>query len=190
MARASSRLQAEIKQSRPFRSVGQEALVGLMRTTDILRRTLGELLEASGITLQQYNVLRILRGAGADGLPTLEIAHRMVEHAPGITRLLDRIEAKGWVRRERCPRDRRQVLCWITPSGFSLLNALDDPINHADDTLLSALGLEEKRQLVRLLDRIRGGVEARSAVVVSNPVVSNPTKRTPSGARKQGGKTR
>lgn len=185
MARPPSLIQREIKQSRPFRSVGQEALVGMMRTTDLLRRGLSALVEPSGITLQQYNVLRILRGAGTDGIPTLEIAHRMIEQTPGITRLLDRIEAKGWARRERCPRDRRQVLCWITSTGAALLAKLDDPINRADDTLLSALSTDEKRQLVRLLDMIRSRFSGSSPEPVSTT-----TKRPASGARKQGGVSR
>ena len=74
-----SRLQQEIKQTRPFRSAGQEASIGLLRTADELRRYFSTILEPSGITTQQYNVLRILRGAGPEGLPTLEIAARMIE---------------------------------------------------------------------------------------------------------------
>ncbi len=101
-----SRLQEEIKQTKPFRSVSQEAMIGLFRTTDMLRRRASTLLDPEGITPQQYNVLRILRGAGTEGLPTLEIASRMIEQAPGITRLLDRLETKRLVSRERCPEDR------------------------------------------------------------------------------------
>ena len=74
----------------------------LVRTADLVRRVLDAVVEPHGITLQQYNVLRILRGAGAEGLPTLEIGERMIEQAPGVTRLLDRLEAKGLVRRQRC----------------------------------------------------------------------------------------
>ena len=81
----------EIKQKRPFRSSADEAVVTLLRTADRLRTALSSVVEPHGITLQQYNVLRILRGAGTDGLPTLEIAERMIGQAPGITRLLDRI---------------------------------------------------------------------------------------------------
>ncbi|HSN86827.1 MAG TPA: MarR family transcriptional regulator, partial [Thermoanaerobaculia bacterium] len=88
-----------------------------MRTTDLVRRAIARLLEPYDMTPQQYNVLRILRGAGEEGIPTLEISDRMIEQAPGITRLLDRLEAKKLVRRQRCPEDRRQVLCWLTPEG-------------------------------------------------------------------------
>ena len=74
-----SAIQAEIKQRRPFASPSAEAVVALARTSDLARRRLSELVEAHGLTLQQYNVLRILRGAGAQGLPTLDIAGRMIE---------------------------------------------------------------------------------------------------------------
>jgi DNA-binding MarR family transcriptional regulator len=83
---------------------------------DRLRRSLAEVVQPRGITLQQYNVLRILRGAGLGGLPTLEIGARMIEEAPGITRLLDRLERKALAERRRCPRDGRRVLCRITRS--------------------------------------------------------------------------
>ena len=106
-------LREEIRQERPFDSPAQEATLALLRTTDLVRRRLAAVIEPHGVTLQQYNVLRIRRGAGADGLQTLEIAHRMVEQAPGITRLLDRLEAKRLVRREPPVGDRRFVICRI-----------------------------------------------------------------------------
>ncbi|HEX4951882.1 MAG TPA: MarR family transcriptional regulator [Thermoanaerobaculia bacterium] len=152
-----SRIAQEIRQNRPFRSASQEALIALLRTTDRLRRGLSSVIEPTGITLQQYNVLRILRGARGEGLPTLEIAHRMVEETPGITRLLDRLEAKSLVRRERCRQDRRQVLCWIEPSGLDLLASLDGPVDRADESLLATLSAAEQRQLILLLDKIREG---------------------------------
>src|SRR3954466_7364516 len=92
----------EIKQTRPFRTQREEASVALLRTADLLRRMIGTVVEPRGITAQQYNVLRILRGAGDDGLPTLDIAERMIEQTPGITRLMDRLEAKKLVVRKRC----------------------------------------------------------------------------------------
>lgn len=150
-------LQHEILQTVPFQSTGQEAILGLLRTADLVRRRIQEIVEPAGITLQQYNVLRILRGAGADGLPTLAIAHRMLEQTPGITRLIDRLEAKGWVGRERQKDDRRLVVCRITPAGLDLLAGLDAPVQDADLRLVD-LCEEEKRQLVALLDRIRQGL--------------------------------
>jgi DNA-binding MarR family transcriptional regulator len=152
---SASALQREIRQRRPFRSSTQEAAVGLLRTTDRVRRTLAGVVEPRGITLQQYNVLRILRGARPRGLPTLEIAARMVEHAPGITRLLDRLEAKALVRRQRHAADRRQVLCRITATGLRLLAGLDAGVQRADESTLGVLSRRDLRRLIALLDRIR-----------------------------------
>lgn len=152
-----SPLQKEIRQGKPFRSRGQEVVVALIRTADLVRRTVGRVLEPYDITLQQYNVLRILRGAGGQGLPTLEIGERMVEHAPGVTRLLDRLEAKGLVRRQRCPEDRRQVLCWLTPGGAELVEKLDAPVDSADAEAVAMLGPEDQERLLRLLDAVRAG---------------------------------
>jgi DNA-binding MarR family transcriptional regulator len=151
-----STLQREIKQKRPFRSRRQEGVLSLLRTADLLRRTLSTFVERHGITLQQYNVLRILRGAGNDGLPTLEIAGRMIEQSPGITRLMDRLETKRLVRRERCPHDRRQVLCFITPAGLTLLAGLDDPMHNADESFLEGVPAADVERLIRILDGVRG----------------------------------
>ena len=150
-----SRLQQEIKQTRPFRSAGQEASIGLLRTADELRRYFSTILEPSGITTQQYNVLRILRGAGPEGLPTLEIAARMIEQTPGITRLVDRLEAKGLVSRERCPEDRRQVTCRITRPGLTLLGKLDPVVDAADERITGAMSEPDLRRLIRALEELR-----------------------------------
>jgi len=152
-----SQLQREIRQGKPFRSRGQEVVVALLRTADLVRRAVSQAVETHDITLQQYNVLRILRGAGDKGLPTLEIADRMIEHAPGVTRLLDRLEAKGLVRRERCREDRRQVLCWLTPTGAELVASLDEPVDRADVEAVAQLTPEDQEKLLRLLDAVRAG---------------------------------
>jgi DNA-binding MarR family transcriptional regulator len=152
-----SQLQREIRQGKPFRSRGQEVVVALLRTADLVRRAVSQAVETHDITLQQYNVLRILRGAGQQGLPTLEIADRMIEHAPGVTRLLDRLEAKGLVRRERCREDRRQVLCWLTPPGLELVERLDEPVDKADVEAVAQLTPEDQEKLLRLLDAVRAG---------------------------------
>jgi DNA-binding MarR family transcriptional regulator len=148
-------LQREIRQRRPFASVAQEGVVSVMRTADLLRRHMTALVEPFGITVQQFNVLRILRGGGPDGLPTLEVGSRMVEEAPGVTRLLDRLEAKGLVRRQRCPKDRRQHLCWITRQGLDLLAALDEPVVRHSREALKGLTRDEQSALLRLLDQVR-----------------------------------
>ena len=155
----SSALQREIRQRRPFQSPGHEAVLGLLRTADLVRRQGTALVEPHGITLQQFNVLRILRGAGDDGLPTLEVAVRMVEQTPGVTRLLDRLEAKELIRRQRCPRDRRQHLCWISAKGLALLEKLDAVTARAHDETLKGLRQKDRVALIRLLDAIRAAHE-------------------------------
>jgi DNA-binding MarR family transcriptional regulator len=152
-----SALQQEIQQTLPFRSRAQEGAVGLLRTADLVRRSLAGIVEPHGITTQQYNVLRILRGAGEQGIPTLDIVERMLEQAPGLTRLLDRLETKKLVRRKRCPSDRRQVLCWITPAGLKLLGRLDEPLLRTDGAVLGDLSQRDLRTLIRILDRVRAG---------------------------------
>ncbi|HQR46952.1 MAG TPA: MarR family transcriptional regulator [Thermoanaerobaculia bacterium] len=157
MSRVSGRLATELKQTRPFRSRRQEGTLGLLRTADVVRRKISEVVEPHGLTLQQYNVLRILRGAGPDGLPTLEIASRMIEASPGITRLLDRLEEKRLVARVRCPKDRRRVLCTATPEALRLLASLDAPVHAADDGALRMLTDRQTEALIALLDAIRSG---------------------------------
>jgi MarR family transcriptional regulator, organic hydroperoxide resistance regulator len=136
-------------------SATQTAAVSLMRTADLVRRTVAAVVEPQDVTLQQYNVLRILRGAGEKGLPTLDIAERMIEQTPGITRLIDRLESKKLVLRERCPTDRRQVFCRITAEGLELLNRLDQPVRDAEATGLAGLSAEQLHQLLALLDCLR-----------------------------------
>ena len=155
MAPRSTALQREIKQKRPFGSRAQEATVALLRTADVVRRQLAHTVDPHGITLQQYNVLRILKGAAPDPLPTLEIAERMIEAQPGITRLLDRLDAKGLVRRERCADDRRQVHCWITDEGLELLADLDPVVDEADRAAVGALSTAQVEHLLRLLEVVR-----------------------------------
>ena len=149
------RIGSEIKQSRGFDSIQQEALITLLRTADWARRILSQEIEqVSDLTQQQYNVLRILRGAGDEGLPTLQIAERMVEHTPGITRLIDRLIKKGLVDRIRCPHDRRQVLCSITKDGLAALKPMDKKIDGLDKKLLGHLPNKKLKDLIKLLDEV------------------------------------
>jgi DNA-binding MarR family transcriptional regulator len=150
----SGALQRELKQTVPF-TRSQEATLSILRTADRVRRQLSAELEPHGVTLQQYNVLRILRGARGKPMPTLEIGERMIEEAPGVTRLLDRLEAKGLVRRQRCTEDRRLVHCWITEQGTQLLAGLDAEMAEGDEGVVATLSAEEQTTLIRLLDRIR-----------------------------------
>jgi DNA-binding MarR family transcriptional regulator len=151
-------IQQEIRQTKPFQSPAHEAAVSLLRTANLLVRHYTAVVEQQGITLQQYNVLRILRGAGAAGLPTLEIGQRMVEQTPGITRLIDRLEKRGFVDRKRGEDDRRQVLCQITAAGLHVLAELDGPVGAADASGMAALDQAALAEFVRLLEEVRGGL--------------------------------
>lgn len=133
----------------------QEAVVNILRTANYLRAFCSPIFDLHSITPQQYNVLRILRGAGLGGLPTLEIAERMIERAPGITRLLDRLEAKRLVRRERPSVNRRQVLCYITKAGLDLVRVLDVPMKDQAVEALQKLKQSEIEELIRLLELAR-----------------------------------
>jgi DNA-binding MarR family transcriptional regulator len=150
-----SALQTELRQRKPFRSAAHEAVVGLMRTADLIRRHAAAMVEPHGITPQQFNVLRILRGAGDTGLPTLEVAERMIEQTPGVTRLLDRLEAKELVRRQRCAKDRRQHLCWITSKGLTLLEKIDVLGARSPEESMKGLRQKDRVTLIRLMDAIR-----------------------------------
>jgi MarR family transcriptional regulator, organic hydroperoxide resistance regulator len=152
---ASKSILAEIQQNKPFPSLEEEAWVALLKTADTMRRHSAGLLEPHEITEQQYNVLRILRGAGDCGLPTLAIAERLIEHTPGITRLIDRLEAKAFVRRERPERDRRQVYCFITKSGLNLLKQLDPLVNQSAKEAFASVSKKNLDLLLETLAKIR-----------------------------------
>jgi DNA-binding MarR family transcriptional regulator len=167
----------EILQTRPFASVAAEAVVTLIGTADRVRSALSAVVGAHGITLQQYNVLRILRGAGSDGLPTLDIAARMIDKSPGITRLLERLEARRLVRRVRCPQDRRQVLCYATAGALRLLAGLDAPVAESDRRCLAPLDATRVATLVGMLDEIRAAAAA-SGQPATTPIDKPRTKET------------
>src|SRR5215207_6676118 len=116
-----SKLQAEIKQGKPFATVEQEAILGLLRTAALVNHAMDETLRPFGLTGTQYNVLRILHGAGKDGLCGREIGERMITRVPDIPRLLDRMEKSGLISRVRDREDRRHVTARITPKGDEVL---------------------------------------------------------------------
>jgi DNA-binding MarR family transcriptional regulator len=148
-------LQIEIVQNRPFHSVKAEIAVSILRTAALIERHFAQVVARTGLTIQQYNVLRILRGAGAEGMPTLVIRDRMIHAAPGITRLLDKLEKAGFARRERTSPDRRQVFCYITEQGLAILTELDEEMRDADEVAVGNLSDEEQRTLLRLLESVR-----------------------------------
>jgi DNA-binding MarR family transcriptional regulator len=152
---ARSQLQEELKQIRPWRSPSEEGAVAILKTADALRRFYTDVLRRFGVTPAQFNVLRIVRGAGPDGIATLDVASRLIERAPGITLMMDRLVKKGWLHRQRAERDRRQVRCRLTASGAKLLTAIDPAIDRADARALASLTRTNQRALVDFLAAIR-----------------------------------
>jgi DNA-binding MarR family transcriptional regulator len=150
------RLRDEIRQHKPFESLEQEALLNVLRTADVLMQRLTAVLKPFNLSHSQYNVLRILRGAGAEGLACQDVAERMITRDPDITRLLDRLEARGLVTRTRDQKDRRVVVARITPEGERLLEALDQPIAEVDRRPFQHLGEQRLRTLIQLLELARG----------------------------------
>jgi MarR family transcriptional regulator, organic hydroperoxide resistance regulator len=150
-------LQAELKQKIPFTSREQEAYLSLLRTSDALQAQVEVRLRDFGLTGTQYNALRILRGAGPEGLPCREIGERMITHDPDITRLLNRLEGWGLVERARARHDRRVIYGKITSAGLKLLREMDAPMEKYGRDLLRHVGPEKLKQLIELLELVRGG---------------------------------
>ena len=144
-------IQAEIKQSKPFGSLQEEAFLALQRTADQLQGRVAEMLKPYGLSPTQYNALRILRGAGDSGLACSEIGERMINRDPDITRLLDRLQRRGLVRRARDRQDRRVIMAHITAAGSKLLKDLDRPVEEFQQRLLGGLRQQQLKDLVRLL---------------------------------------
>ncbi|MFW6206461.1 MAG: MarR family winged helix-turn-helix transcriptional regulator [Gemmatimonadota bacterium] len=148
-------LKREIKQEAPFASLEQEAFLNLVRTASQLEHRLAEGLKSHDLTLTQYNVLRILRGAGKEGLCRNEVQERMVTPVPDVTRLLDRLEDAGRAVRERSEDDRRFVMARITRAGLDLLEQLDGPLDDLLNERLGHLSGAELRSLIELLEKAR-----------------------------------
>ncbi|MBA3708496.1 MAG: MarR family transcriptional regulator [Planctomycetes bacterium] len=150
------RLQSELKQSKPFASVEVEAYLNLVRTADELARQMAVHLKPHDLTPAQYNILRILRGAGESGLPCGEIGARMVTRDPDITRLLDRLEKRGLTTRSRSGADRRVVVVRITAGGSSLLDSIgSDSLDAFHRGQFQHLTRDQLVQLIDLLEAAR-----------------------------------
>jgi DNA-binding MarR family transcriptional regulator len=136
----------------------ENAFLDLVRTTEALSRPLLQLLKTEDLSSPQYNVLRILRGS-LDGLTCGDIAIRMITRDPDITRLLDRLEKRSLIARNRDDKDRRVVLTRITPDGLDLLGRLDQPIRDTHRRLLGHLGPARLRELAELLEACRSQLQ-------------------------------
>lgn len=149
------RLREEIQQQKSFESLEQEAVLNVLHTADVLLQRITAVLKPFKLSHSQYNVLRILRGAGPEGLACREIGERMITRDPDITRLLDRLEARGLLTRTRDQKDRRVITARITSEGRRLLEALDQPIAEVDRQPLQHLGEQRLRTLIELLELAR-----------------------------------
>lgn len=152
----SPKLKDEIKQTKPFPSLEAEVVLNLMRTSDALARSGEKILKLAGLSPNQYNVLRILRGAGENGLCCHEVGERMITRDPDITRLLDRLERRGLVARSRDRHDRRVIMARITAAGRKILKDLDGPIEDYNRNRLSHMEKADLRKLNELLEAARG----------------------------------
>ena len=150
------KLAGEIRQTKPFGSVEEEALLNLTRTAAVLQGAEADALKPYELSLPQYNILRILRGAGPKGLACQEIAERMIARDPDITRLLDRLEARALIRRARSGEDRRVVVTRISDAGLRLLASMDGELKQLPRKMLGHLGEKRLRVLIGLLERARG----------------------------------
>ena len=148
-------LRAELKQKAPFRSREQEAYLALLRTADALEASVEAKLKEFGLTGTQYNALRILRGAGAEGLPCSEIGERMITRDPDITRLLNRLQKRGLVTRTRAKTDRRVIHGRITSAGLKLLREMDEPVETHNREMLKHVGPGKLQRLIELLELVR-----------------------------------
>jgi DNA-binding MarR family transcriptional regulator len=146
-----SRLARELRQGKPLANLEEEVFLNVLRTGDALLQREVEILRTEELGFAQYNVLRILRGAGERGASCGDIAERMVNRDPDLTRLLDRLEARGLVERARLATDRRVVVAKVTAKGRSLLGRLDDRVADAHREQLRHMSREQLERLAELL---------------------------------------
>jgi DNA-binding MarR family transcriptional regulator len=150
-----SSLATALKQNRPFVSLEQEVYLSMLRTASELSYAVDQFFRPFGIMSSQYNVLRILRGAGTNGLCRNEISQRMVTATPDMSRLLDRMEKAGWVTRERAADDRRQMSTHITKSGTELLARLEMPTRDFVTRLFAGAAVSDLKTVLKVNDQIR-----------------------------------
>ncbi len=150
-----TKLQKELKQTKPFRSAEEKVILNVARTAEYLNSALTEVFKRVDLTATQYNALRILRGAGSEGLSCSEIGERMVTKESDITRLLDRLESRGFVSRERPENNRRTVITRITDEGLRVLEELDKPVDETNQRLVGHLGNQNLKTLNELLEAVR-----------------------------------
>jgi DNA-binding MarR family transcriptional regulator len=156
------KLQAEIKQTKPFDLIEAEAALNIIRTAEVVQRFIAEFLRPFDLSPVQYNVLRILRGAGAAGATCSQIGERLVTRDPDITRLLDRMQSRALIGRERSNEDRRVVITRISKTGLNLVDSIDQPLRSVTRAKLGKFGREALADLIAGLERIRDAYETEA----------------------------
>ncbi len=151
----SGKLANEIRQTKPFRCLEEEVFLNLGRTYQVIQEKVAALLKEHQLTPQQYNILRILRGAQPQGLTCTETSERMLSPDPDMTRLFDRMETRQWIVRERSREDRRAIVTRITPAGLELVGQIDQPIDELLHGLLASLGRGRLKELIETLEFLR-----------------------------------
>ena len=146
--------------SRPAPSLERQAFIAIQRTADQLQLRITALLKPYNLSPTQFNALRILRGAGGEGLPCSEVGDRMINHDPDITRLMDRLEKRGLVQRRRDQKDRRVITARILSTGLDLLKTIDEPLEEFHRRMMGNMGEQKLRSLLRLLELARGAESA------------------------------
>jgi DNA-binding MarR family transcriptional regulator len=146
-----SKLLDEIKQAKPFVNAQEELWLNLSRTASAVGHTVEQHLRPYGLSPTQYNVLRILRGAGPDGLCQTDIGDRLVAQVPDVPRILDRMEKAGWVKRERGTEDRRVVMASLTERGASVVEEVDEPLVQMMAGMFEGMTAEDMQRLNDLL---------------------------------------
>ena len=150
-------LRDELKKRGPFESIEQEATLAILRTSDLLENRLARLFREHGLTSSQYNVLRILRGEGKP-MPCLEVAQRMIQVAPAITRVVDQLLKLDLIRKTQSVEDRRVFNIELKPAATRLLKRIDQPVLDLHEELLRGVSKSDQRTLIQILESLRGGI--------------------------------
>ena len=150
-------LRQQLKKKGPFDSIEQEAMLSILRTSDLLENRLARLLRQYDLTPSQYNAMRIMRGEG-EPMPCLEVAERMIQVAPAITRVVDQLVGRGLIDKQQSNQDRRVFLVELTAAGRRLLKKLDEPIKLLHQSLLGHVSKPDLKTLSRILETARQGI--------------------------------
>ena len=154
---SSASLRQQLKKKGPFDSLEQEAMLGILRTSDLLENRLARLLREHGLTPSQYNAMRIMRGEG-EPMPCLEVAGRMIQVAPAITRVVDQLVDRGLIEKQQSGQDRRVFLVGLTSAGARVLKKLDAPIQALHQSLLGHVSNSDLKTLNKILETARAEI--------------------------------